>query len=61
MKFRVSAGFACAILSALALVHVYWACGETAGLSAAIPTLEGKLLLHPDPWRRSPLPARCLL
>ena len=47
MKFRVSAGFACAILSALALVHIYWASGGTAGLSAAIPTLEGRLLLHP--------------
>jgi hypothetical protein len=38
---------ACATLTLLAVVHVYWAAGGTAGKAAAIPSANGKPLLRP--------------
>jgi hypothetical protein len=41
---------AAAILSLLGLIHLYWAAGGTFGKSAAVPTANGKAVLHPTPW-----------
>jgi hypothetical protein len=47
MLVRLAAAVACCILTGLALLHVYWAFGGTAGKLAAIPTLRDKPMLHP--------------
>jgi len=41
---------AAAILALLGMIHLYWAAGGTFGKSAALPTANGKAVLHPTPW-----------
>lgn len=41
---------AVAILCVLGVVHIYWAAGGTLGKGAAVPTLDGKAVLHPTPF-----------
>ncbi len=38
------------IFAILASLHIYWAVGGRLGLSAAIPTVEGKALMAPGPF-----------
>jgi hypothetical protein len=37
------------LLSGLGVLHFYWAAGGTKGKDAAIPTKDGRPLLHPTP------------
>ncbi len=37
------------VFGILASLHVYWAAGGRLGISAAIPTVEGKALMAPSP------------
>jgi hypothetical protein len=39
------------ILTALAVIHVYWAAGGTLGKTGAIPTRDDKLIFAPTPFR----------
>jgi hypothetical protein len=40
---------AAAILTALGVIHLYWAAGGRFGKSATLPTANGKSVLHPTP------------
>jgi hypothetical protein len=40
---------AAAMLSALGLIHLYWAAGGTFGKGATVPIRHGKAVLHPTP------------
>lgn len=44
----IAAYFSVPTLCAIALVHVYWACGGRRGKRAAIPEHDGVPLLHPS-------------
>ncbi|MCO1463909.1 DUF3995 domain-containing protein [Burkholderia multivorans] len=44
----IAAYFSVPTLCAIALVHVYWACGGQRGKRAAIPEHDGVPLLHPS-------------
>jgi len=48
MKVRYAASLASTLLAAVALIHLYWADGGTWAMQAAIPTLHGRALLHPE-------------
>lgn len=45
----MSALLLAALLSALSLLHVYWALGGQAGQSGVVPTVEGRPLFRPSP------------
>lgn len=45
----VLAACVCAILSAIAAIHLYWALGGEAGKAASIPTSGGRPMLKPGP------------
>ncbi|MBY4671412.1 DUF3995 domain-containing protein [Burkholderia multivorans] len=44
----IAAYFSVPTLCAIALVHLYWACGGRRGKRAAIPEHDGMPLLHPS-------------
>jgi hypothetical protein len=46
---RMAAALSCCILTALAVLHLYWLFGGRAGKLAAIPTAGAKAVLHPGP------------